>query len=189
MNRRNLMFALATLVLGWSNSVAGWSGTRLDLWSWPGLEILLVLVPFFAYTLLAIDARVRLLDRRAEQQSDLRRLELRSLLASLLPFAVMIGATSALGLYEPLRVQVVARGTRLAASMAAAPCVEHVAAARGPRARHARGTCEPAGFSLSRARRLAHRLPAVQCGRGRRRTLAYGALFGPAARAARRARA
>ena len=41
-------FALATLVLGWSTSVARWSGTRLDLWSWPGLEILLVLVPFFA---------------------------------------------------------------------------------------------------------------------------------------------
>jgi len=99
-------FAIATLALGWSASVAEWSGTRLDLWSWPGLEILLVLVPFFAYTLLAIDARVRLLDRRAEQQADLRRLELRSLFASVLPFALMIAATAALGLYEPLRVQV-----------------------------------------------------------------------------------
>ncbi|MBM3988651.1 MAG: hypothetical protein FJ294_11935 [Planctomycetes bacterium] len=99
-------FALATLALGWSESVAEWSGTRLDLWSWPGLEILLVLVPFFAYTLLAIDARARLLDRRPDQLADLRRLELRSLLASALPFALMIAATAALGLYEPLRVQV-----------------------------------------------------------------------------------
>ncbi|MBM3990042.1 MAG: hypothetical protein FJ298_03435 [Planctomycetes bacterium] len=99
-------FALATLALGWSESVAEWSGTRLDLWSWPGLEILLVLVPFFAYTLLAIDARARLLDRRPQQLADLRRLELRSLFASALPFALMIAATAALGLYEPLRVQV-----------------------------------------------------------------------------------
>ena len=99
-------FALAALALGWSSSVAQWSGTRFDLRSWPGLEILLVLVPFLAYTLLAIDARVRLLDRRPEQRSDLRRLELRSLFASLLPFVVMIAATAALGLHEPLRVQV-----------------------------------------------------------------------------------
>jgi STE24 endopeptidase len=100
------LYAALLLVCGWSQSVARWTGTPASAIEWPEPSALLVFAPFVVYTLVAIDARVRIGGARDHEAARQRRFQVRLFLSSVAPFAVLVVASWAIGIDETVRAHV-----------------------------------------------------------------------------------
>jgi len=101
-----LLQVVAVFGLGWLQTLESWTGREIALTGWPGLELMLGLVPFFVAQLCAIDARLRLLDEPRETLRSARAFQVRLLLSALLPFGIYLGVASIIGLDESWRVHI-----------------------------------------------------------------------------------
>lgn len=101
-----LLQLVAVLGLGWLQTVESWTGLKIDVTGWLGLELLLGLLPFFVVQLCAIDARLRLLDEPREALRSARAFQVRLFLSALVPFIVYLGIASVVALEDAWRVRV-----------------------------------------------------------------------------------
>lgn len=99
-----ILHGIALSVLGWLETAEAWGGTRPDLAAWPHPAQLAGLLPFAFYTLLAIDARARVLDPRPEGISAARRLQTRMFLGAMAPLVGYVLLAWMLGRNEYVRV-------------------------------------------------------------------------------------
>lgn len=97
---------VAVLGLGWLKSASRWNGAPVDVWSWPGIELFFFLAPYVVFSVLAIDARARLRDRRTAEVAEFRRYELRSFFALSSPLVLLLATTSLIAANETLRAYV-----------------------------------------------------------------------------------
>ena len=101
-----VQYALAVLVFGWSESIESWTGESIDLLGWPGPRALLALAPFVIFVALSIDARARAVDSRRDEIAATRRFQFRMFVSSLLPFVLLILASSLVSANATLRANV-----------------------------------------------------------------------------------
>jgi len=95
---------LAVAGFGWTESIELWWGTEVNLTQWPGLGLLLGILPFVVFQLCAIDARVRLNEPRTDRRRELRSLQLRLFFSALIPFTVFLLASILITLHRPLQI-------------------------------------------------------------------------------------
>lgn len=101
-----VQYALAVLVFGWGASIESWTGSPIDLLGWPGPRALLALAPFVVFVALSIDARARAVDSRKDEIASTRRFQLRMFVSSLLPFVLLILASSLVSANDTVRAHV-----------------------------------------------------------------------------------
>jgi Zn-dependent protease with chaperone function len=96
---------LAVVLVGWLDLIAAWSGGGAAD-AWPGLGMLLEILPYLVLELFTIDARARLSaggERSAATRA--RVFQLRLFLSALLPFGLYLVASGLVGRHEGLRVR------------------------------------------------------------------------------------
>ena len=96
---------LAVSLLGWLGAVETWTGRPPTLTSWPGLELLLGILPFVGVQLAALHARTLLRDPRRSDRRALFWFQARMLLSGLAPFAIYVVLSALIGAREDLRVR------------------------------------------------------------------------------------
>ncbi len=97
---------IAVTLLGWHASVLAWFEVETNTLGWPHPSLSVSLLPFVAFSLLAIDARARLTQARADDVARRRALQTRMFLMSISPLALIVALSSLLALDRELRVQV-----------------------------------------------------------------------------------
>jgi Zn-dependent protease with chaperone function len=101
-----VLFAVALCGAGWSTTLTRWFGAAPSITGWPGPVVFVALVPYVAYTLLAIDARVRVGDSREHAIARARRFQTRMFFAGLAPLVLFIGAAWLIGTSATLRAHI-----------------------------------------------------------------------------------
>lgn len=101
-----IAFAVLVLAGDWLASVERWTGSSVDLESWPDGALGLSLAPFVLYQLLAIDASVRAHGGTLSMRRHLRAFQVRMFLACLAPITVFIGLSILVAMSPSLRVQI-----------------------------------------------------------------------------------
>lgn len=91
---------------GWKHTLERWLDTPVTLLGWPQPALLLALVPFVVYQLIAIDASARLADTRRGARTSLRGLQMRMFLSGFVPVTLYVLAASLVGASEALRIRV-----------------------------------------------------------------------------------
>lgn len=99
-------FGVLSLCLGWLGAVREWTGSVLDVNSWPDGALALSLAPFVVYQLCAIDASVRAHGGTASMRRHLRGFQMRILLAAVVPIASFIGLSALIAQSSWLKTQV-----------------------------------------------------------------------------------
>lgn len=99
-----ILFAVSSLAFGWQESVRAWTGSHASFLEWPDVTIVLALAPFFAFLLLSIDARARVIVPGGERRRW-RAFQVRMLAASLAPLVVYVVLASLVNLSDELRVR------------------------------------------------------------------------------------
>jgi len=97
---------LALTTFGWKGTLERWLDTPVTLLGWPEPALLLALVPYVAYQLLAIDASARLDCARRGARSSFRSLHIRMFLSGFVPLVLYVCAAALVGASEGLRVRV-----------------------------------------------------------------------------------
>lgn len=96
------LFLVASTCLGWQRSTAAWLGRDASVFDWPHPLVALSFLPYVLYGLVAIDARVRSLDTRAEEVARSRRFHVRMFLSTFVPLGLYVllafGVASNVGL-------------------------------------------------------------------------------------------
>ena len=95
-----VLFLIIVLLFRWTDAVEGWTGQSASFTDWPEPALLLALFPFVAFQLLAIDARVRLKDSRAEHRAQERSFQSRLFFSALVPFLIYLAVVLIVG-WEP----------------------------------------------------------------------------------------
>lgn len=116
-----LLFALAIGELGWTRTVERWCGSSTSFLEWPTPALFVVLAPFVALQLVAIDARARS-TWTPNAARRWRTFQARMFLSALAPIALYAVASIAIGLSPVLRTrieEVSAYNAAFAASMLA----------------------------------------------------------------------
>ncbi len=85
-----LLFFLAVAGFGWQESVRGWLDVESGSSDWPEPALLLTIVPFLAFELAAIDARVRLGASSPSAIRSARRFQTRLFLSGIVPLALYL---------------------------------------------------------------------------------------------------
>jgi Zn-dependent protease with chaperone function len=101
-----LAHALALGGCGWLATLERVLGVRPSLLGWPNAAALAGLAPFVAYSLLAIDARARVLDPRPAALAAARRLQARLLLGALAPLLLYVALAGAIGRAPSVRARI-----------------------------------------------------------------------------------
>ena len=101
-----IAFALLLLAGDWLCGVERWTGSSVDLESWPDGALALSLAPFVLYQLLAIDASVRAHGGTPSMRRHLRAFQVRMFLACLAPISAFIGLSILVAQSPSLRVQI-----------------------------------------------------------------------------------
>jgi Zn-dependent protease with chaperone function len=100
------LFMVAVLALNWPGAVEAWTGQSASFTDWPEPALLLALLPFIAFQLLAIDARARLKDARPEHRAQERGFQARLFFSAMVPFLLYLGAVLLVGWERSVRARV-----------------------------------------------------------------------------------
>ena len=101
-----LGYAVAVLGFGWIQSVERWLGVSLDSLLWPGPEVALAAAPFVGLQALALDAEVRLHAPPGAQRARLRSFQWRGFALVLVPIALYLCVSWAVGQSPLLRIYI-----------------------------------------------------------------------------------
>ncbi len=112
------LFAAAVWCCGWRAAVTGWSGSEVSLLAWPDLRVLVLIVPWLAFELVALHARSRTFVAVGQREGWLG-FHVRMLVAGLVPVLLYVIAAAVVGASEEARVAVEEIGVFHAAFAAA----------------------------------------------------------------------
>lgn len=98
-------FALLVGEFGWCASIERWFGGSASFLEWPRWTLVPVIAPFVFFQALAIDARARALWTPATG-GRWRAFQLRMFFSALLPIAVYVAASIAIGFFPELRTRI-----------------------------------------------------------------------------------
>ena len=100
------LFALALCGAGWGTTLTRWFGAAPNITGWPSPVVFAALVPYVGYTLLAIDARVRVADSREHAIARARRFQTRMFFAGLAPLLLFLAVAWLIGTSATLRAHI-----------------------------------------------------------------------------------
>jgi Zn-dependent protease with chaperone function len=101
-----LLHVVAVAGLGWLESIERWWGIEASLDQWPGIGLLLGILPYIALEICTIDGHARFGEPQPERRRERRSFQVRLLLSALLPFTIYLVASELLGLSESTRVHI-----------------------------------------------------------------------------------
>ena len=101
-----LLHYLALGAFGWQETVEQWVGGRVSLLEWPRFSLLLLLLPFVAFTAASIDAQARVQSAQPWLRGRIRRFQGRMFASAMAPVTVYVLLAAAVGSSEGLRVRI-----------------------------------------------------------------------------------
>jgi Zn-dependent protease with chaperone function len=101
-----IAYLCALTLFGWQETIASWLGREVSVVAWPELSILLVLAPFVAYQLIAIEARSRAVAPPGSARRAWQSFQTRMFLSGVVPITAYIVIAAAIGWNERWRVRI-----------------------------------------------------------------------------------
>jgi Zn-dependent protease with chaperone function len=101
-----VLHAAAVLACGWNRTLERWIGAPPRLFGWPEPHALLALAPLVLYTLLAIDARVRVVLRQGGAATASRRFQMRVFVSAAAPLALYVLLATLIGRWPAARARI-----------------------------------------------------------------------------------
>jgi hypothetical protein len=99
------LYLAATCAFGWQESVQRWTGTTSSFLAWPDWTVVVVILPFVLFEVVAIDARART-TIAPNERARWRSFQMRLFFSGLAPLCVYALVASLIGLSDGLRVRI-----------------------------------------------------------------------------------
>ncbi len=100
-----LLYFAAACACGWLDSVQSWTGRASSFLAWPDWTMVVVILPFILYELVAIDARARTTIAHTDR-ARWRTFQTRLFFSGLAPLCVYVVIASLVGLSDGLRIRI-----------------------------------------------------------------------------------
>ena len=101
-----LLYFGALSAFGWTRTVEQWFGHAITFLAWPQPGLLVVLLPFVAYELASIDARMRAVGTPNAVLRSWRNFQMRMFLSGVVPIVAYVVVASVVGLNAELKINI-----------------------------------------------------------------------------------